>query len=159
MAKHKLSSGAKEKLRTDLKDLLAKGKAAWSSLVELGKKYRVSPETVRWHLKTVRGGTRGARLAKIQKQKPPSSQSKKTTASSLNGIVGASVGLLAMAERYGEEGLKRAIRAARLLPRWRAKLRKLGDLRRVEAGVRRSIRALTHQAGELEKKIRSLTKK
>ena len=157
VAKHKLSGGAKEKLRAELKALLAKGKAAWSSLVELGKKYRISPETVRWHLKAVRGGAPPARTRKVRKEKAPSTQTK-THASPLNGVARASAGLLVVAERYGEEGLRRAIRAARLLPRWKSKLRKLRQLRRAEASVQRSIRAISVQAADLGRKIKSLTK-
>jgi hypothetical protein len=158
MARHKLSGAAKERLRANLKALAIKGKAAWSSLVELGKKYRVSPETVRWHLKAIRGGAPPARAPKLRKEKAPSPHIKRAHASPLNGVVRASTGLLALAERYGEDGLRRAIRAARLLPRWKSKLRKLRKLRRAEVSVKRSIRAVSVQAADLGRKIKSLTK-
>jgi predicted ArsR family transcriptional regulator len=161
MAKHKLSSAAKTKLRADLSALVTKGKAVWSSLVELGKKFRVSPETVRWHLKAVKGNGKPAAKAKA-KAKNSKARTKKVykarVASPVNGAIQSAAGLLAVAERYGEDGLRRAIRATRLIPRWRSKLRKLRGLRRVEAGVRRSIHALTHQADELGRRIRALTK-
>jgi hypothetical protein len=145
MAKRKLSVAQRAALRKAIRKQLAAGTPQAEVLRSMAGKYSVSPETVRWYLKSAGNGS--ASHAKPAKR----GASRKTP--SKNGHV---PGLLGLVRTVSENGLKRALAAKRLFPRLDAQLARRLELLRVVKKAKSTLRRVESRAKKLRRKIARL---
>jgi hypothetical protein len=127
MARKKLSDAQRAAIKKEILKRLADGESRTSVGRHLSKKYGVSTVTIRWYVKTLRGG--GA---------------------SAVGRARSSIRLLDIVKNVSAEGLARAVAAKRLFVQLQEQLAHTEELRR-------SLDAATARAKQLEKKLQRLT--
>lgn len=133
MARKKLSDSQRAAIRKEIQRKLKAGASRTSVGRELSRKYGVSTVTIRWYIKSLKGGP----------AVPP-------TAPATTGRTRSSLRLLDIVKNVSEEGLARALQARKLFVQLQAKLAEGEKLRR-------SIRLVDASARELEKQLHKLT--
>ena len=128
MAKKKLSDAQRAAIKKEITRKLAAGESRTSVGRQLSKKYGVSTVTIRWYVKTLKGGPSTAPVARSR----------------------SSMRLLDIVKNVSEEGLARALAAKKLFVQLQQQLIQTEQLQR-------SLDAATARARELEKKLQRLT--
>ena len=161
MAKRKLSEAQRVAIRKNIRSKISAGEPQAEILRTISAQYKVSPETVRWYLKSTSNGARARRPG----PKAPSNGAQKRVASALRAKAaskrkhsanGKSHGLLDLVRSVSEEGLKRALAAKKLLPRLEAKIAQKLHLEGLARKVRKALRAADAQAARLKRKVARL---
>ena len=127
MARKKLSDAQRAAIKKEILKKLADGESRTSLGRRLSKKYGVSTVTIRWYVKTLRGGGTAA----VSRAR-------------------SSIRLLDIVKNVSAEGLARAVAAKRLFVQLQEQLAHTEELRR-------SLDAATARAKQLEKKLQRLT--
>lgn len=164
MAKPKLSPEEREALRQDLRKGLAVEKAA--------KKYHLSSNSIRWHLKKIRGpqasngrkepGKQSRREANVPRRL--GRKRLKARAQRLRGTAGGRQGLIKLARVITPEQVQKLAAVQRLLPkhdelkRARAALaRELSSVKKAERKLEHRLQRIDTRARKIETKIHRLT--
>lgn len=128
MARKKLNDAQRAAIKKEILKKLAAGDSRTSVGRQLSKKYGVSTVTIRWYIKTLKGGMPAASVARSRN----------------------SMRILDIVKNVSEEGLARALAAKKLFVQLQQQLAQTEQLRR-------SLDAATARTRELEKKLQRLT--
>ncbi|HXX94736.1 MAG TPA: hypothetical protein VEN81_13975 [Planctomycetota bacterium] len=155
MAKRKLSKAQRVAIRKQIQSKIAAGIPKAEVLRTISTQYHVSPETVRWYLKSGTNGTPTSGSA----SKAASNGARAKAPSRRRSSGGAKTnGLFHLVQKVSEEGLKRALAAKKLMPRLQAKIAEKLRLESLARKVRKALRVADLQASRLQKKVARLIK-
>jgi hypothetical protein len=161
VAKRKLSEAQRVSIRRNIRSKVAAGDPQADILRTISARFKVSPETVRWYLKSASNGAPGHRPG--PKSHPAGAGKKAASAARTRAASkrrpsagGKSHRLLDLVRSMSEEGLKRALAAKRLLPRLEAKIAQKLRLEGLARTVRKALRAAEAQAAKLRRKVARL---
>ncbi len=148
MAKRKLSQAQRVELRKAMAGGLKAGRAPGELVKEAAGKYGITTVTAAWYLKTLKGG--GAKKAARPKGKKA-----KRSAPERNGVL---TRLVWIVESKAATAARRLRAARRLVPKWRALLKKEHHLKLLESRLRRELPAISRKAKSLGEKIRAMVR-
>jgi len=154
MAKPKLSTEEKAALREQLQKRLKAGEQQSKVLEDLGSKFKVSPETVRYYSKQLAGPdgkpTRGKAETKTGVKKAARRPKRRTAASKKNGR-GQVSSLQAVISNYEPRELERALKASKLF-------KELQTQRERTRSLQIELRGSKRAAAKLERQIKRLVR-
>jgi len=127
MARKKLTDAQRAAIKKEIQKRLSAGESRTSVGKQLSRKYGVSTVTIRWYVKTLKGGPA-----------PSAARSR------------SSMRLLDIVKNVSAEGLARALAAKKLFVQLQQKLA-------VAERLRRSLETATASARQLEKRLHRLT--
>lgn len=160
MAKRKLSEAQRVAIRKNIRTKIAAGEPQAEILRTISAQYKVSPETVRWYLKSSSNGAHshrpGPKTRSKRSGKKGAAARAKTFPKRRASANGKSHGLLDLVRSVTTEGLKRALAAKKLLPRLEAKIAEKLRLEGLAKKVRKALRAAESQAARLQRRVRRL---
>jgi len=145
MPKPKLSDAEKSALREELKKRLAGGQTASKVQQELGAKFKVSPETVRYHGKQLAERDGAAKRKRAKPGRKPQGVRKAKRA------LAPSTDLRGLIRRYDPQALERAAKASKLL-------RELQAERERSTNLQVELRTSKRVAAKLDRQIKKLVR-
>lgn len=144
MAKRKLSAEQRRELRAELKKALDAGKPTPEILKETSAKYGISTITARWYLSSLREGKPSNGSSKARRGRPRGSR---------NRVASARDGEL---QTLAAEKLKKAKKAARLVPRWKRLVAREKELQKIQRTVTKQLQRVSGKAKGLKSRISEL---
>jgi hypothetical protein len=149
VAKRKLSAEQRVELRKALVQGLKAGRERGALVKETAGKYGITTVTAAWYLKSVGGKVKS-------RQDRPKGGSRKAKAGAAPERNGQVARLVELAESKAARASKRAREARRLVPRWRALVKKEQELRALESRVRQELSAVSRKTKGLGVRIHEL---